>query len=169
MLTTSLKAFWYQYIHIYIYIIIEKMLIFHWKNQILVDKCNIESVSVISIRAGPLGCLINQYWKFFWLSLVSLYDINYANYSKIHTFDHVTTNNVQYGRDRKPYWSSNGRTFLQKVNGDLFQNLSWFPALISRFLMWLSIFQNISISVYSLFLLPFLVGCCQERSEPDQC
>ena len=44
--------------------------------------------------------LINRYWKFFWLSIVSLwYQLCYVIIPKDILFKHATTNNVQYVSD----------------------------------------------------------------------
>ena len=70
--------------------------------------------------------------------------------SKCILFKHATANNVEYGSDRKPFWSSKGRTLIDligliistdfnqlsvdlKFNCDnWFQNLSWFQFYSSK-------------------------------------
>ena len=61
-------------------------------------------IFIIGVGIIFINRLINRYWKFFWLLITNLW------YRLRHTFQ--AANNVQYGSDRKPFWSSNGRSFL---------------------------------------------------------
>ena len=90
--------------------------------------CNHWYLQYANHRAGVINWLIKWYCKFFWLSI----DIDYANYSKRHTLEAATADNVQYRGYRNTFQSSNGRCSC--INSFIWSNYShWFEVSDNQF------------------------------------